>query len=425
MILLTGIGELATMAEPAPLDRDGYWEESGLIADAALLLDGTEILAAGPRAAVVREAAERGPHTTLDLGGRCVTPGLVDPHTHPVFGGSREDEFVLRLKGRPYTEIAAAGGGIRSTVRATRAATEAQLETRLRAHADRFLDHGTTTIEAKSGYGLDTEQELKLLRVIRRVAADHPLDLAPTFLGAHEIPDEWRHDPPGYLQLVIEEMLPRVIADDLAESCDIFCEKGVFEIDASRTLLQAAKTAGLRLRVHADEIAPLGGAELCAELQADSADHLVMISDRGIEALAASGTTAVLLPATSLILRLERDAPGRRMIAAGCRVALATDFNPGTSWCQSMPLLFGLAAARLRLTPFEALRAATWEAARSLHREQRIGALTPGRQADLVVWDCPNHRHLAYRLGEVRPWQVWKRGTLVRARRGAEASAGN
>ena len=415
MILLSGIGELATMAEEAPLDPDGYWQETGLVTDAALLLDGSEILAAGPRRAVTREANDRGPFTTLDLGGRCVTPGLIDPHTHPVFGGSREEEFVLRLKGRPYTEIAAAGGGIRSTVRATRAATEAALEARLRGHADRFLDHGTTTIEAKSGYGLDPEQELKLLRVIARVTADHPLDLIPTFLGAHEVPDEWRHDPDGYLQLVIDTMIPQVVAAGLAESCDIFCEKGVFEIAASRTLLQAAKAAGLRLRVHADEIAPLGGAELCAEMGADSADHLVMISDRGIEALAASGTTAVLLPATSLILRLERDAPGRRMIAAGCRVALATDFNPGTSWCRSMPLLFGLAAARLRLTPFEALRAATWEAAVSLHREHRIGALTPGRQADLVVWDCPNHRHLAYCLGEVRPWQVWKRGVLVRA----------
>lgn len=415
MILLTGIGELLTMADEAPLGADGYWEETGIVRDAALLLAGDRILACGPRAAVHRQAAERGPHRQVDVEGRCVIPGLVDPHTHPVFGGSREDEFVMRIKGRPYTEIAAAGGGIRSTVRATRAASAEELSARLRRHADRFLDHGTTTIEAKSGYGLDTEQELKLLRVIRAVDQDHALDFVPTFLGAHEVPDEWRHDRAAYVRNVVDEMLPRVVAEGLAESCDVFCEKGVFELGDSRTILEAGRAAGLRLRVHADEIAPLGGAELCAELGAASADHLVMISERGIEALAAAGTTAVLLPTTSFILRLERDAPARRMIAAGCRIALATDFNPGTSWCQSLILTIGVAAARLRMTPYESLRAATWGAALSLGRETEIGSLAPSRRADLVVLDAPNHRHLAYKLGETRPWQVWKAGACVRS----------
>ncbi len=414
MILLTGIGELLTMVEPAPLDREGFWQETGIVEDAALLIEGEQVVAAGARASVEREADSRGPAERVDVAGRCVIPGFVDPHTHPVFGGTRETEFVMRLKGRPYTEIAAAGGGILSTVRATREAGVTQLEAALTRHAERFLDHGTTTIEAKSGYGLETKCELDLLRVIARVDARHALDLVPTFLGAHEVPAEWRHDRGAYLRLVIDEMLPRVVAEGLARSCDVFCEKGVFEIDDSRAILEAARAAGLRLRVHADEIAPLGGAELCAELGAASADHLVQISDAGIEALAASGTTAVLLPATSLILRLERDAPARRLIEAGCRVALATDFNPGTSWCQSLPLVIAIAAARLRLSPFESVRAATFEAARSLGLEDRIGSLAPGRRADLVVLDAPNHRHLAYRLGETRPWQVWKSGRRVR-----------
>lgn len=414
MILLTGISELLTMAEPAPVGRDGHWEETGIVEDAALLFDRQRVLAAGARKQVERLASEKGPMERIDAKGRCVIPGFVDPHTHPVFDGSREDEFVMRLKGRPYTEIAAAGGGILSTVRATRGASTAELESLLLRHADRFLDHGTTTIEAKSGYGLETETEIDLLRVISRVNESHPLDLVPTFLGAHEVPEEWRGDRSGYKRLVIDEMMPRVVAERLAESCDVFCEKGVFELDDSREILEAAKSSGLRLRVHADEIAPLGGAELCAELGAASADHLVQISDAGIEALAASGTTAVLLPATSLILRLERDAPARRMIEAGCRVALATDFNPGTSWCRSMPLLVGIAAARLLMTPYESVRAATHEAALSLGRAGEIGCLAPGSRADLVVLDAPNHRHLAYRLGETRAWQVWKSGTRVR-----------
>ncbi len=414
MILITGISELLTMAEPAPVGRDGHWQETGIVEDAALLIDGERVVAAGARKPIERQASEMGPVERVEAEGRCVIPGFVDSHTHPVFGGSREDEFVMRLKGRPYAEIAAAGGGILSTVRATRDASIAELEASLVRHAERFLDHGTTTIEAKSGYALETEREIDLLRVISRVDQKHALDLVPTFLGAHEVPAEWRGDRQGYKRLVIDEMMPRVIAENLAESCDVFCEKGVFELEDSREILEAAKSEGLRLRVHADEIAPLGGAEMCAELGAASADHLVRISDAGIEAMAASRTTAVLLPATSLILRLEADAPARRMIESGCRVALATDFNPGTSWCQSMPLLVGIAAARLLMTPYESVRAATHEAALSLGRDGRIGCLAPGSRADLVVLDAPNHRHLAYRLGEARPWQVWKSGVRVR-----------
>lgn len=401
------------MAQEAPLGSDGFLQETGLVSDGAVLIDGETIVAAGPRASVHAVADEAGITDSVDLGGRCVVPGFVDPHTHPVFSGTREDEFVMRLKGRDYVDIAAAGGGILSTVSATRNATLDELVADLAHRSDRFLALGTTTIEAKSGYGLDLATELRMLEAIAKVNQTHALDLVPTFLGAHEVPAEWRPDTAGYARHVAEEMLPAVVQQGIAEFCDVFCEKGVFELEDSRRILQAARDQGLGLRVHADEIAPLGGAELCAELGAATADHLVQISDAGISALAASSTVAVALPATSLILRLERDAPVRRMIAAGCRVALATDFNPGSSWCQSMPLVIGIAAARLRMTPFEALRGATRIAAESLGRGDQIGSLAPGYQADLVVLDGPNHRHLAYRLDGNPVHRVWKRGQGV------------
>jgi imidazolonepropionase len=380
---------------------------------AVLCRDGRIAETGDPAALRARHADAR----QVDLGARTVVPGFVDPHTHPVFAGSREDEFEWRNTGRAYQEIAREGGGIRKSVRQLRAASDADLVAGLRATADAFLELGTTTIEAKSGYGLSMEDELRSLRVIREVAATHPLGFVPTFLGAHEVPDEWQKDREGYVRLLVDEMLPAVCAEKLATACDVFCEEGVFDVPQSRRILKRARELGLAVKMHADEITCCGGAELAAELSALSADHLVHVSQDGMQRLLQAGVVPILLPATSFVLRLSRDAPAKAMVDLGLPVAVATDFNPGSSPTRSMPLVMTFACVRYGLTAAQALTAATVNAAHAIGAGDRLGRLKCGYEADLVALDLPNVRHLPYRFGENFVAVVVKAGEIVVDRR--------
>jgi len=350
---------------------------------------------------------------TLDFGDRLVTPGFVDPHTHPVFAGTREDEFELRILGRSYEEIAKAGGGIRNSARRLRGMTRESLVEDLRKRADRFLLLGTTTIEAKSGYGLSTESELASLEAIKEVNAQHALEMVPTFLGAHEIPDEYRDDRDEYIRILCEEMLPAVAERGLAEACDVFCEEHVFTTSESRKILTRARELGLALKLHADEIKPTGGAELAAEMKALSADHLVAITAEGMERMREAGVIPILLPGTSFFLGLASDAPGARMLELGLTPALATDFNPGSCPTRSMPLIMTLACLKYGMTPAQALGACTWNAAWAINRGNRLGALAPGYQADLAVFDLPSLKALPYLFGENFVHTVVKKGEVV------------
>ncbi len=349
----------------------------------------------------------------LDAGGGTVIPGFVDPHTHLPWAGSREQEFAQRLAGKTYMEIAAAGGGILSTVNATRTASEKELAARVSERLDWMLGCGTTTAEAKSGYGLSTADELKQLRAIRAAAASHPVDLVPTLMAAHEVPPEHREQRERYLDLICEEIIPAVAEQGLAVFSDAFCEHGVFSVDESRRVLVAARAHGMLPRLHADEFVDSGGAELAAELGALSADHLIAISEAGIDAMAAAGIIATLLPGTSFFLMKHTYAPARRMIDAGVPIALATDCNPGSSFTESMPMVFVLAVFELGLSIEEALTGATLNAACSLGLGERIGSVESGKQADLVVLDAPNLLHLAYHYGVNLVTTVVKGGEVV------------
>ncbi len=347
---------------------------------------------------------------TVDAGGGVVLPGFVDAHTHAVFAGTRVDEYERRARGETYQEIAAAGGGIRSTVEKTRAAAEDDLIEASRRYANWFTRCGTTTVEAKSGYGLTTEDELKMLRVIGR------LGFIPTFLGAHEIPDEYRENPDAYVDLVINEMLPAVVEQNLAEYCDVFCERNVFTIEQSRAILTRANELGLGLRLHADQLSASGGAELAAELHTATADHLEHADARAIDALARAGVQPVLLPASVYCLGLNRFAPARQMIEAGLAVVLATDFNPGSSPTPSMPFVLSLACTHMRMTPAEAITAATINAAYSLGRGDKIGSLEQGKRADFVIYDCEDFRELPYFAGVELASSVYIGGDAAYAR---------
>jgi imidazolonepropionase len=332
----------------------------------------------------------------LDAGGRVVLPGFVDAHTHPVFAGNRADEFSERIGGATYQEIAARGGGILSTVRRTREASEAGLLDAARRYQSWFLRGGTTTIEAKSGYGLSLEAELKILRVVRQLASEGEARYVPTFLGAHEVPQEYRAHPTAYTDLVIREMLPRVRAEGLARFSDVFCDPATFPIEQSRAILSAAKSLGFGLRVHADQFHADGAAQLAAELGAATADHLEHTDDTGLRALAAADVQPVLLPASVLHLGSTRYPRARRMIELGLAIVLASDFNPGSSPICSMPVVLWLASTQMRLMPAEAITAATINAAYSLGLGNEIGSLEPGKRADFVVHDCEDYRELPY-----------------------------
>ncbi len=379
----------------------------------SVAVDGDKIVAVGTTAEVL-ERVETGAETrVVDANGQVVLPGLIDPHTHVVFGGSREHELALKLEGVPYLEILARGGGILSSVEATRAAPKEELVACGIKYCLQMLAQGTTTAEAKSGYGLSTEAEIKTLQAVRQVDSAQPVDLVPTFLGAHAVPKEYKGDPDRYLDLVIEEMLPLVVEHNLARYCDVFCEEGVFTVEQSRRVLLAARDMGLELKIHADEIVPLGGAELAAKLGAVSADHLLVIGDEGIKRMAEEGVIAVILPGTTFYLREEHYAPARKMIEAGVPVALATDFNPGSSPNNNLQLIINIACLYLRMTPAEVINAITINAAHAVGRGAEIGSLEEGKKADLVIFDAPNYDYLAYRYGTNLVNRVIKNGRLV------------
>jgi imidazolonepropionase len=369
-------------------------------------LPGAEVLCRDGRIAFVgspderrRQFGELPDAERLDGRSGTLIPGFVDPHTHLPWAGSREEEFAARLAGKTYQEIAAAGGGILSTVKATRRASEEELAANVLRRMDHMLACGTTTAEAKSGYGLTREDELKQLRAIRTASARHPVDLVPTLMAAHEIPPEHRQDRRRYLDLICEEIVPATAAEGLARFCDVFCEKGVFTPEESRQVLEAGVRHGLAPRLHADEFVDSGGAELAAELGALSADHLIAVSPAGVEALARSGVTAVLLPGTSFFLMKHKYAPARQLVEAGVPVALATDCNPGSSHTESMPMVVVLAVFELGLTIEESLAAATLNSACCLGLGAEIGSIETGKRADLVLLDAPNLLHLVYHYG--------------------------
>jgi imidazolonepropionase len=343
-------------------------------------------------------------------------PGFVDAHTHPVFAGNRVDEYEQRAGGATYEEIAAAGGGIRSTVRKTRAASEGELFESARKRVAWFLRLGTTTIEAKSGYGLSLESELKMLRVIRRLNEAGPLQYVPTFLGGHEVPDEYRGRTDDYVQLVIQAMLPRVAEEKLAKYCDVFCEPKIFDADRSRRILDGGRSWNLGVRVHADQLSLSRGAELAAAVRAATADHLEHTNDAGIRALARARVQPVVLPGSVYALGLKQFAPARSMIDSGLAIVLATDFNPGSSPTPSIPFVLSLASTQMHMTPAEAITATTINAAYSLGRGARIGSLEPGKQADFVIHDCEDYREIAYYTGIEPAFATYIRGQRVYSR---------
>lgn len=349
----------------------------------------------------------------IDAKGRVVLPGFVDAHTHLVFAGNRAAEYEMRILGATYQEIAASGGGIKSTVRATRRASEEDLLGSAMKWSSRFLEHGTTTIEAKSGYGLTLGDEIKILKVIRRLHTMTPLEIVPTFLGAHEIPDEYSDNPVEYHRIIIEEMLPRVAADELAEFADVFCELGYFNVRRAREVLEAASQYGLKLRIHCEQFRRFGGALLAAELKARSADHLDWANEEDFEALRESRTIPVLLPATTFHLGLDRYPPMRRMIEADLPVAIASDFNPGSAPSLNMQMVLSIACTQMRAVPAEAIIAATINAAHSIDRSDRIGSLEEGKQADFVVFDCDDYREIPYFFGVNHAAVVVKKGRVV------------
>jgi imidazolonepropionase len=397
-LLITNLSEVATASGDQPLSGANQGRVSRLEGVEVLCRDGRIAAIASSEEMVRMHSVEEGT-PRLDGAGGTLVPGFVDPHTHLPWCGTREEEFVQRLAGVDYQEIAAAGGGILSTVRTTREASEEDLVGAVHGRMNQMLQWGTTTAEAKSGYGLSQADELKQLRAIRAADAAHAVDLLPTLLAAHEIPPEHRDDRQRYIDIVCEEITPAVGEAGLARFCDVFCENGVFSAEESRRILTAGVEAGLTPRLHADEFADSGGAELAAELGALSADHLMAISPAGVEAMARAGIIGTLLPGTSFFLMKKNYAPARRLIDAGVPVALATDCNPGSSHTESMPMIIVLAVLQLGLTIGEALVAATLNAACSLGVGDRLGTIEVGKQADLVLLNAPNHLHLAYHYG--------------------------
>jgi imidazolonepropionase len=351
--------------------------------------------------------------TVLDAAGKVVTPGFVDPHTHPVFVHTRENEFEMRILGKSYVEISQSGGGIRSTLRTTRDASEELLYTLAKKRLEKMMKQGTTTVEAKSGYGLSTESELKQLRVIKRLSETLPMDIIPTFMGAHEFPDEYKSNHQAYIDILCNEMLPAVAEQGIAEFCDIFTEAHVYNLEESRKVLSRAKELGLKLKMHADEIEPMGGAELAAELGCTSADHLGRTSEHGIFALKKSDVVPVLLPATLFSLASKTYAPARDMLTAGLPVGLATDYNPGSCNCDSMAFVMTLACLQMRMTPAEALAAATINAAAAVNLDDKTGSISVGKQADILIWDIPSYKYIPYHIGSSEPETVIKKGVVL------------
>ena len=412
-LMIVHCGELATLSRGAVPRIGPALGDAGVIPDGAVAVAGDRIVAVDTTDALLRQVEATSATTVLDAAGRLVTPGLVDPHTHLVFAGHRAGEFALRQRGAAYAEILAAGGGILSTVRATRSASEDHLVTLGMERLDRMLAHGTTTAEAKSGYGLSLDDELKILRAVSRLDDLHPVDLVPTFLGAHTVPPERKADPDAYVGDVCETMLPAVARERLAVFCDVFCEKGAFSPAQTRRILEAASRLGLRLKVHADQLSASGGARLAAELGAVSADHLEHTPEADLRAMAEAGVTAGLLPGATFFLMQRTYADARHMVDLGVPLALATDFNPGSSPTLSMQMAIALACIEMTLAASEALTAATINAAHAIGRAGEVGSLEPGKKADLVLWGLGSVAELPLHFGVNMVDRVIKSGRVV------------
>ncbi|PXX85776.1 imidazolonepropionase [Streptococcus dysgalactiae subsp. equisimilis] len=410
-VLLTHFNQIVCPNDPGHPLTGQEMKEATIIEDGYLALKDGLIMALGsgqPDASLI------GPETVVrSYEGKIATPGIIDCHTHLVYGGSREHEFAQKLAGVPYLDILAQGGGILSTVRATRAASFDNLYQKSKRLLDYMLLHGVTTVEAKSGYGLDWETEKRQLDVVAALEKDHPIDLVSTFMAAHAIPEEYKGNAKTYLDEIVEQMLPEVKKENLAEFCDIFCEKNVFTAEESRYLLSKAKELGFQLRIHADEIASIGGVDVAAELGAISAEHLMMATDEGIAKMSQAGVIGNLLPATTFSLMEDTYAPARKMIDAGMAITLSTDSNPGSCPTANMQFVMQLGCFMLRLTPIEVLNAVTINAAYSVNRQERVGSLTVGKEADIAIFDAPNIDYPLYFFATNLIHQVYKKGQLV------------
>ena len=405
-VLVSNIGMLATPKGNAA--RCG--EEQGkieILKNAWVLIEDGVIAAVGTGSPEGAEGAE-----VIDAGGKLVTPGLVDAHTHLIFGGWRQNELGLKLHGATYLEIQNAGGGIQSTTNATRSASKEELRAKAEKALDEMMGFGTTTVEAKSGYGLATEHELKALQVIRELDDRHPMDLVATFMGAHLVPAEYKNDREAYVRLVCEEMMPAVREQGIAKFCDVFCEADTFTVEESRRILEAGLKYGLRPKIHADEIEAIGGSRLAGEIGAISAEHLIVCPPEGIDALAKGGVIACLLPATSFNLGAVF-APARDMVKAGVPVAMATDFNPGSCPCLNMQFVINLGCLKYKHTPEEVVTAVTLNGAAAIGMADRVGSVETGKQGDLVIWDAPDLDYICYRVGSNLAGTVIKKGAVV------------
>jgi imidazolonepropionase len=412
--LITGASQLLTLRGRSPR-RWAALSNLGLIRDGAILIRNGSIAAVGTRAQV-EPLPEARSVEKLDVGGRVVLPGFVDSHTHLIHAASRAEEYELRIRGASYEEIARKGGGIINSVKKLRAATSETLKLRARSALREFAVNGTTTIEAKSGYGLDVSSELRILGLHRELAAEQPLDIVSTFLGAHVVPAEYRVKPNGaeeYVELLTEKLLPEVASSKLAEFCDVFCDRGAFSLEQSRKILEAGKRSGLAPRMHAEQLTSTGAAKLAVQLGAASCDHLEQVNRADIAALGKSKTVATLLPGCDFHLGLKQYAPARALIDAGAIVSLATDYNPGTSPTLSMPMILSLACTQLRMTPAEAIVAATINAAFALRREKQVGSLDVGKFADIAVFDVEDYREIPYYFGVNKCWMTMKSGKIV------------
>ncbi len=411
-VLIKNIGELLPMDQVGPV-KGTAMNQLTIIPDAALAIKDGKVAWIGK----TEDAASLDAIKVIDAENNLVTPGLVEAHTHLVFGSSREKEMALKQQGMDYLEILKQGGGILSTVNATRAASFGELYDKARFHLDRMLMHGMTTVEAKSGYGLDRETEIKQLEVVKALSENHPIELVSTFLGAHAIPPAYQDNPEGFLE-EMQALFSEIKGKELAEFVDIFTETDVFTVEQSRAFLLAAKQAGFQVKIHADEIDTLGGTELAVEVGAISAEHLAVTSDEGIKQLAASNTIGVILPGTSFYLGKDTYARGRQMIDTGAAIAISTDFNPGSSVTENLQLIMSLAALKLKLSPAEIWHAVTVNAAHAINRGDTAGSLAVGRNADIVIWDAPNHQYIPYHHGVNHANTVFKNGEIVFARPG-------
>jgi imidazolonepropionase len=407
-LIIKNASELLTLS-PAFKEESGL----GIIRNGALAVKNGKMVWIGKTNEISKSWALKRNGKEIDATGKVVMPGLIDSHTHIIFAGSRENEFEQRIQGLSYLEIAERGGGILSTVEATRKASFEELFLLGKKRLNRMLSSGVTTIEVKSGYGLSLKDELKILKVMRTLDEDHPLDVVPTFLGAHTVPKEFKNNRKDYIRLVMEEMIPRVAEGKLAEFCDVFCEEKAFSLEESKKILETGKRYGLNPKIHADQLSSGGGAELAAEVGAYSADHLEYVNPNAIERMAEKGVTAILLPGASFFLSMKKLPPAREMIQKGVRIALATDLNPGSSMTESLPLIMTMGCTMLRMLPKEVIQATTVHAAKSMGRESRIGSLEVGKQADIAIFDIPNYRYLPYHFGVNHVEIVIKKGKVV------------